>query len=144
MAALGVVVSLCILLTMCQSNVEVMESLSPDGALKARVFETNGGATTDFGYTVSLDRASFPHWDRSVAGFDGAQRSNCAYGVNIKWLDNDTLVISYLDARAVDVDSSARLFGRTVRILSKAGINDPKALCGGMEYAQNGDVIVVR
>lgn len=121
-----------------------MEALSPDGALKARVVEDNGGATTDFGYTISLDRTSFPHWEQSVGYLYGAHRSECAYGVNLNWSDNDTLVVSYREATSADMNRSARFFGRTVRIVPKSGISDPSAPCGGMEYAQDGHVAVVR
>ena len=139
-----IVLFLCILLSTCVSNVKVMEAASPDGALKARVVEGNGGATTDFGYSIVLDRASFPHWEQRVAYFYAAHRSDCAYGVNIRWSDNDTLVVSYLDARSADVSGSARLFGRKVQIVSHSGVTDPHAPCGGMEYAQHDRVTVVR
>jgi hypothetical protein len=121
-----------------------MRAVSPDGELTARLFEANSGATTDFGYQVDVERNSLLPWRHTVAGFYGAARSDCAYGVNIGWSGNDTLLLSYRDARSADVDSTAKVFGRTVHILSRAGVNDPSAPCGGMEYAQGGKVAVIR
>jgi hypothetical protein len=42
------------------------------------------------------------------------------------------------------VDSTIGLLGQTVQVVSRAGINDPTAPCGGMEYAQHGKVALVR
>ncbi len=38
-------------------------------------------------------------------------------------------------AKKIDVGPYLRLYGRTVRIITKSGINDPSAPCGGMEHA---------
>jgi hypothetical protein len=121
-----------------------MRAVSPDGRLTASVFEINGGATTDFAYEVDVSRRWPIHWDHAVAGFYGAGRSNCAYGVNIRWADRDTLLITYKDAKSTDIDHAAHLFGRTVRVAVKAGVDDPSAPCGGMEYGQQGRISNVR
>jgi hypothetical protein len=83
-------------------------------------------------------------WDHAVASFYGAGRSDCAYGLNIRWIDNNTLSITYKDAKATDVDQTAQMFGRTVRIIAKGGVDDPAAPCGGMEYGQQGKMTNVR
>jgi hypothetical protein len=119
---------------------EVTRVKSPDGSLLARVFEINGGATTDFAYEVNVSRNWPIHWDHAVAGLYGAGRSDCACGVNLRWIGNDTLLITYKDAKSTDVDQAARLLGRTVRIITKSGINDSTAPCGGMEYGQHGRI----
>src|SRR3954462_9773236 len=72
---------------------EVSSVRSPDGQVQAVLFETNGGATTSFGYDVELhDRhgASF-----SVAKLYGAVRNAHAWGVNLRW-KVDPLSIEYL------------------------------------------------
>jgi hypothetical protein len=129
----GLVLCISFLLTMCVSKVEVMQAKSPDGTFIASVFEINGGATTDFAYEVNVSRNWPTRWDHAVAGFYGAGRSDCAYGVNLRWLSNDTLLIAYKDAKSTDVDQAVQLSGRTVRIVTKSGVNDPIAPCGGME-----------
>lgn len=136
-AVLGIVLCICLLLGTCVSRVVVSRVNSPDGSLTASVTETNGGATTDFGYEVHITRNWPLRWDHSVAGFYGAGRSDCAYGVNVRWVGNETLLISYKDAKSADVDQAAHLLGRTVRVMVRTGINDPTAPCGGMEYSQH-------
>lgn len=134
--ALGLVFSVCTLLGTCVSRVEVARVLSPDKSLVASVIETNGGATTDFGYEVDVARNWPIYWTHAVAGFYGAGRSDCAYGVNLRWLGSDTLLITYKDAKSADVDRVTHLLGRSVRVVAKAGVNDATAPCGGMEYSQ--------
>lgn len=101
-------------------------------------------ATTDFAYEVNIAQNWPLRWNHAVAGFYGAGRSDCAYGVNIRWINNDTLSITYKDAKSTDVDKAARMFGRTVRIITTKGVDDPAAPCGGMEYGQQGKVTIVR
>lgn len=117
---------------MCVSKVKVTEIKSPDGSLTANVFEINAGATTDFAYEVNIAHNWPIRWDHSVAGLYGAGRSDCASGINIRWIANDKLLISYKDAKSTDIDKSVHLLGRTVQIEAKSGINDPTATCGGM------------
>ena len=125
----------CLGLSSCgsASSVEVMRAASPDGALLARVFEGNGGATTSFSYDVVVGPATGA--ETKVGSFYGAGRSACAYGVNIRWAGDDALTITYHDAKSARVVPTASLAGRTVQIVARAGITDPKAACGGMEYS---------
>ena len=141
---LGLIFCICLLLGTCVSRVEVMTAQSPDGSLTASVFEINGGATTDFAYEVSVARNWPIRWNHAVAGFHGAGRSDCAYGVNIRWASSDTLLITYKDAASVDVDQTARTLGRIVRVVTRAGVDDRTAPCGGMEYGQQGTLVNVR
>ena len=134
----------CLLLTTCVSRAEVMSAKSPDSGLMATVVEINGGATTDFAYEVNIARNWPLRWNRPIAGFYGAGRSNCAYGVNIHWTDDHTLLITYKEAKSTDVDQAVQMFGRTVHIVAKGGVDDPTAPCGGMEHGQRGEVTNVR
>src|ERR1700753_1241865 len=54
--AMRVACVLAVLVSGCkeQSSYEVAHLFSPDGSLEASVTETNGGATTSFGYEVSV------------------------------------------------------------------------------------------
>jgi hypothetical protein len=140
---LALILTLFLLMKSCVTDVEVMRAVSPDRELTARVYEVNGGATTDFSYHVDVERNWPLRWGHTVAGFYGAGRSDCAYGVNIKWSGNSTLVVTYRDAKSADVDSTARIFGRTIHVVSRSGVNDPTAACGGMEYSQGGKVAVI-
>lgn len=134
----------CLILGSCgsASSVEVMRAASPDGALVARVFEGNGGATTSFSYDVVVGPATEPQ--TKVGSFFGAVRSACAYGVNIRWAGDNALIISYDDAKSANVVPTAKIADRRIRIVAKAGVSDPTAPCGGMEYSQQGKVVVVR
>ncbi|MEJ7932936.1 hypothetical protein WG907_01530 [Sphingobium sp. AN558] len=123
---------------------DVMKAQSPDGALVATVTEINGGATTDFAYEINIARRWPIYWDHAVAGLYGAVRSDCAYGVNIRWADSNNLHITYKDATFVDIDRIAHFWGRDVRIVATGGINDTSAPCGGMEYGQQGKERIVR
>jgi hypothetical protein len=132
-----------LLLSTCVSRVEVMKAYSPNRSRVAAVFEINGGATTDFAYEVDVSRASYFSRNREVARLYGAGRNDCAYGVNIRWPDNETLLITYKDAKSANIDKNTHILGTDVRVLSRSGVNDPTAPCGGMEYSQSGRVVSV-
>ena len=116
----------------CVSREEVARVPSPDGRVEAVVVETNGGATTSFGYEVQVFertgyRAAF------VASVYGAVRNDNAFGVNLNWASNDELRIEYMEARQARLEhSSVHLGGRDIRIVLQAGIRDPDAPAGGM------------
>jgi hypothetical protein len=136
-AVLGFIFGSVALLNSCVSRDEVARATSPDGAIVARLVESDGGATTDFLYTIHLQRNwLFPLWDYQVADLYGAGRSACAYGVNLRWQDNSTLTIEYLDAKEVNVDRSESVLGRRINVVLRAGVEDQAAPCGGMLYNQ--------
>lgn len=66
------------------SRDEVARMSSPDGRLDAIVFETNGGATTSFGYKVEVAKKGSRSGTEG-ANLYGAVRNAQAYGVNIRW-----------------------------------------------------------
>uniref|UniRef100_UPI0035CADCD0 hypothetical protein n=1 Tax=uncultured Sphingomonas sp. TaxID=158754 RepID=UPI0035CADCD0 len=129
---LGLIFCFCLLLGTCTSKVEVANVKSPDGKLIARTFEINAGTTTEFAYEVDISRDWPIRWDHAAAGLYGAARNECAYGVNVRWIDSNTLAINYKEAKSIDIDRAVHLVGRTVRIIAKGGVIDPKAPCGGM------------
>lgn len=137
MAILGVMFGFCLLLDACVSRVEVARVVSADGGLVATVTETNGGATTDFGYAVEVRRNWPVGWSRRVADFYGATRNDCAYGVNVRWIDNGSLSIEYQQAKDADVVDRIHVLGRPVRVVVRSGVNDPAAPCGGVAYNLN-------
>ena len=121
---------------------EVDRVQAPDGSADAVLIETNGGATTSFGYHVyivapgrAVPRSAAP--ESEAAQLYGAARPDGTYGANLRWLGSDTLAVEYLRARwdsltnpTVDVSS------RRVVVILRPGVEDPGAPGGGMEYNQ--------
>jgi hypothetical protein len=114
---------------------EVARAPSPVG-VDAVVIESNGGATTSFGYDVYVV-ANAQSVERNAAGsvayLYGARRSDSAYGVTLRWQDSTHLVLEYLRAQEVRLnDSLVTVAGRLIHVVLRAGIADPTAPTGGM------------
>lgn len=117
------------------SSDHVARAKSPNGRLEAILTETNGGATTSFGYEVSLETSPGGGDLVRVAKLYGATRNEQAYGANLVWLDNHTLEVQYLNAKSAIVERASLLQnGQTVMVHLRAGILDKTAPPGGMEY----------
>lgn len=109
---------------------EVARVPNPDANADAVLVETNGGATTSFGYEVFvLPRGQKPkRSDHAVVSLYGAARNEHAYGANLRWASNDTLVVEYLDAQHADwLNGTLEVNGRVINIVMKSGVNDPTA-----------------
>lgn len=116
------------------SNSEVAGVPSPDRRTVAVLAESNGGATTSFGYEVSVGSNSSKQLEK-VATLYGAVRNDQAYGVNLRWTDSRTLRVEYLKAKALlNVRSTATVNGQQIQILVKSGVEDPNAAAGGMLF----------
>jgi len=120
-------------LGMC-ANEEVQRIASPDGKLEAVIFERDCGATTDFSTQVSVCVAGGALANDGgnvfIADGDHGRALQAAWGgpaVEVRWLDNASLNISY--------DSHARVFAQhetvavdgihtTVRTMFKAELVD--------------------
>lgn len=131
--------ALALLTTGCLGGVsrdEVARSHSPSGRVDAVLLETNGGATTSFGYQVHLVPAGQKaRRDTEVASLYAAVRSDSASGVNLRWDDSATLAVEYLQARSADLTRpGVRIGGHRVRTILRAGVRDPNAPSGGMLY----------
>ena len=109
---------------------------SPSGAVEALLDENNGGATTSFGYVVSLRAVSSSATTGvRVASAYGAVRNDHAYGMTLVWVDANTLEIQYWQARWATVERpSVSIDGMTVTTRVKAGVRDESAPAGGMLY----------
>ncbi len=106
---------------------------SPDHQVHAIVAETNGGATTSYGYRVDLHPAGHQGERPVAAGFlYGATRSGCSYGVDLRWRDPRTLEIRYRVAERVDVPASVTVGDRRVRLVVRSGVVNDAAACGAM------------
>jgi hypothetical protein len=130
---------LCLILTGCFSSDRsdtVARAKSPSGTVEALLDENNGGATTSFGYVVSLRAlSSSATTGVRVASAYGAVRSDQAYGMMLVWVDANTLEIQYWQARWATVERPMiSIDGTTISIRMKAGVRDESAPAGGMFY----------
>jgi len=119
----------------CSSDT-VVRMTSPSRRLEALLDENNCGATTDFGYVISLRPvASSVANAVRVASAYGAVRSDQAYGMNLVWVDENTLEIQYWRARWVTLEHpDVSVDGATIAIHMKADVRDESAPAGGMLY----------
>jgi hypothetical protein len=116
------------------SRDEVLRVTSPNGRVDAIVFETDCGAPCSFGYEIRIAPKGSRDGEE-VAALDAALRNEHAWGVNLKWVDTDSVSVEYLRAdystllkQAVDVG------GRKIRVSLNKGVEDQGAPSGGMLF----------
>lgn len=125
----------CIAACPLVSRDEVARIASPDGRVEAVLVETNGGATTSFGYEVHVVGKGLPAGNR-VAWLYRARRNANAYGAKLRWAGENQLVTEFLEAREQVLEqSSARVWGRNIEVSLRSGVDDPGALAGAMLYS---------
>ena len=131
-----IIAAILLLLTACSSSDEVLRVASPDRKADAVLIETNGGATTDFGYEVYVTPSkSSPSRGKRVADLYGAVRNESAYGVNLRWMSPQELRIEYLKAKIETLEKPfVEVSGNRIQILLNSGITDSIAPAGGMLY----------
>jgi hypothetical protein len=123
---------------------EVARVRAPGGGADAVLIETNGGATTSFGYHVYVvpPGAAVPRGTRAaseVARLYGATRNAEAYGATLRWVGADTLAVEYQTARDDTLlHPTVMLAGRAVQIVLRPGVADLDAPPGGMLYNLQG------
>src|SRR5439155_25238344 len=133
-------VVLTLALTAClsfpTSHDEVSRVSSPAGDLDAVLVETNGGATTSFGYLVYvLPRGANPSKNHEVAWRYAAGRNEHAYGANLRWVSPSEVVIEYQHADEAEVRKpTIRIGGQIVTVLMNSGVSDSTGTSGGMLY----------
>jgi hypothetical protein len=122
------------------SRDEVARATSPGGDVDAVLFESNGGATTSFGYQVSLVPKGEPAEKAAeAAALYAAVRSKSAYGVNLHWASPSLLWIEYESSRGAKVKQpTVFVAGREVTVELYGGVTDPSAPSGGMLYNLQG------
>jgi hypothetical protein len=133
---LAVLVALTACLSFPISHDEVSRVPSSAVDLDAVLVETNGGATTSFGYLVYVvARGKKPADGTELASLYGAVRNDQAFGANLKWEGRSQLVVEYRDAREERVRRPTSVIeSDTVTILLRSGITDSGAPAGGMLY----------
>jgi hypothetical protein len=121
------------------SRDEVFTAKSSDGRFVARLFEINGGATTSFGYLITVAESGPLNREKEVANLYGAVRNNSAYGANLRWVTPRQLSIEYLDAHQSEVLQEKVEFGKEeVSIVLAPNTPDVSAPAGGMLYNLQG------
>ena len=129
-------IPIAILLTSCGlvSRDEVARVSSPDGRVDAVLVETNGGATTSFGYEIHIVEKG-KSYGQAATTLYGALRNENAYGANLRWLTDSDLMVEYQRARAQVIEKTfVRVVGRDIRIVLRPGVSDSNAPAGGMLY----------
>ena len=118
------------------SRDEVARVASPSGRIDAVLVETNGGATTSFGYKVLLVPTGGKFSDGvEVASLYGAARNESAYDANPEWDGAQNLVVEYFTAKSEpSPKNTANIAGEQIQISLRSGIKDPSAPAGGMLY----------
>ena len=122
------------------SEDEVARVTSPNGLVDAILTETNGGATTSFGYLIYVaPRGASRSNSSKAASLYGATRSDQAYGVNLKRRGPDELAVEYFSAKSAGViRHSVSVGDREIRVSLVSGVGDPAAPPGGMLYNLQG------
>lgn len=121
------------------SKDEVARVVSPSGNIDAVLFETNGGATTSFGYEVYIvEHGAQPSGSPAVSLY-GAVRNQHAYGANLSWASSDSLSVEYLSAKSAKVNTHTRSVGaQAIHVTLREGATDNTAPPGGMLYNLRG------
>ncbi len=115
---------------------EVARVTSPDDSADAILVETNGGATTSFGYLVFVVpkgvRLKSKDEKYLVASLYRSTRNANAYGANLKWPTKEELAIEYFAGGAGLVQSSVNFANYDVNVKLRSGVEDASAPPGGM------------
>jgi hypothetical protein len=118
------------------SRYEAARLRSPTGAFEAVVIETNGGATTSFGYEIHVVKAgSDPSDAASQAALLYGAVTSVHYGVILEWTAANSLTIGYLRAHSTRVDRpNVRIGDQDVVVQLQSGRSDTTALRNGVLY----------
>lgn len=121
------------------SKDEVARVVSPSGKVDAVLIETNGGATTSFGYEVYVvEHDARPSGSPAVSLYS-AVRNPHAYGANLVWLSPDSLAVEYLSAKSAKLDTHTQSVGtQAIYVALREGVTDNVAPPGGMLYNLRG------
>lgn len=126
---------LALWLAFAPSKDEVARVTSPHAPIDAVVVETNGGATTPFGYEVHVVDLGAPANGPRAALIVGASRSHDAHGVNLRWSSQRELVVEFMSADSAALErTSFTVAGQIITISLREGVSDSHAPAGGMLY----------
>ncbi len=113
----------------------VESSISPDGALAAKVFEFTGYSEYSRHEIHLRHRHNFWPFSTSVATLTNSKINWCAGGVHLVWKSNgDELQIEFEQSEYTSVpDEKVRIGGRWVSVKLLPGKPKPTARCGSMK-----------
>ncbi|XVJ70718.1 MAG: hypothetical protein HEQ39_14670 [Rhizobacter sp.] len=112
---------------------EVARMPSPNEMVDAVVIETNGGATTSYGYEVYLTAPKKKVKGQPVASLYGATRSDKAWGINLQWVSSEKLSVQYLSAKSTQLNEPNAAIGtQQVHVVLESNRPDPNAPQGSM------------
>jgi hypothetical protein len=124
------------------SSTEVSRATSPGGSVDAVLFEENGGATTSFAYSVYVvprGHVVRPDADSAAATFYGVTQSDSAYGLNLRWHDQQTLYLEYLySPRTRLPEPFVKVGDQAIHIVRRKEVANAKAPRGGMLWNLQG------
>jgi hypothetical protein len=121
------------------SRDEVARVASPNGQFDAILLETNGGATTSFGYEVYVSEHGEQPSGKPPLFLYGAIRNHNAYGANLQWESDNLLVIEYFKAKSSKINTpKLTIGGQNIQFAVREGVLDSYALPGGMLYNLRG------
>ena len=121
------------------SKEEVARVASPNGQFDAILLETNGGATTSFGYEVYVSEQGKQPSGEPPLFLYGAIRNQNAYGANLRWASDNLLVIEYFKAKSSKLNKpKLTVGGQNFQFSAREGVLDSYALPGGMLYNLRG------
>jgi hypothetical protein len=121
------------------SKDEVARVVSPSGNIDAVLIETNGGATTSFGYEVYVVEHGAQPSGSSAVSLYGAVRNQDAYGANLRWSSSDSLSVEYLSAKSAKVNTPTQSVGtQAIHVTLRDRVTDKAAPPGGMLYNLQG------
>lgn len=113
---------------------EVSRVDSPDGSIRALVYESPADAKSAFLYEVEITAGGR---SQLVASLVGAKRNDRAYGVDLRWTGPSQLSVEYLQAQSASVGAGGvhvDLGGRNVLVALHNGVRDENAPAGGMLF----------
>jgi len=110
---------------------EVDRATSPNGEYDAVLMETNGGATTSYGYTVYIMHSG------STSGWKAASlygtTVNGAYGANLRWRSSDLLAVEFTATKWSRIEEPwFRMGSRKIHVVLQSGITDQTVPSGHM------------
>ena len=121
------------------SKDEVARVVSPTGKVDAVLFETNGGATTSFGYEIYVAEHGAQPAGAPAIFLYGAVRNRHAYGANLKWTSPDSVAVEFLSAESTKIKQQTQSIGTQVIYFTvHEGVTDNAAPPGGMLYNLRG------
>jgi hypothetical protein len=127
-----------LVLTGCSRNNEVLRITSPSGKIDAVVYESesNLAFVECCNYEVHLvEHKSISSNDILAVTLKGAMRNTISHGVNVRWQDDNKLVLEYSHAKSVNQhDKFISIANNTIEVTLKDDIVDTLARSGTMLF----------